>query len=380
MANLTQWTLPLNPPNLYPFYLQYISEEQRSKLYYTKYILDVIGELDVAATVDNVREWVLPPQIYAPHAKGNPIGITYGPSGQVWFALEDAHRLAVLDPATGTFTSYGGSFHPIPYPRHLMFERGGALWYTGSGGTSPVLIGRLNRGRTSATYWELPSAFIEPFGLWVQPNGKVVWFSPINSNIGVPGAFLGRLEVGTNQLTYWSYPPPGARPICAGTRGFPLHQPADIWFTQDDGGPSSRVFRFELSSGNFYEYAPPTGMASPRRIAFDSTGSAWVSDRQGKITNIAATANCGTANFVATTVTLNPIQRKVNKKQASATPAVHTAAPTQHAVSPVKSACQTDFPMPYPLTAGEIQVSSVPGGQTSVYVTASGIDIARLQP
>lgn len=383
MPTVSQWTLPLNPPNSSPFYLRDISEERRHKLYYTKYIVNVIGELDVAATVDNVREWVLPPQIYAPRTNADPIGITYGPGDQdlVWFALQSAQRLAVLDPATGLFISYGGKGFPFGYPGRLMFDRSGALWYTAQTGTSGGLLGRLSPRRTVATYWDLPIALLWPEGLWVQSNGEVVWFSPTNPNRGMTGGFLGRLEVATNQLTYWSFPPPGRAPAGAGTGGFPADEPADIWFTYDAWGTSSRVFRFELSTGDFYEYASPSVIASPRRLAFDPDGNAWVSDLQGRITAIARTANCGTTRFVATTVTVKPIRRRVNKKQAPAQPAVHTAAPTHQAVPRVRSACQTDFPLPHPLTSDAIQMSAVPGERPNVYfATPSGNVIGRLQP
>jgi hypothetical protein len=64
MATLTQWTLPLNPPNPNPFYLQYLTSLRNDKLYYTKYILDIIGELNPAKAIDNVREWVIPPALF----------------------------------------------------------------------------------------------------------------------------------------------------------------------------------------------------------------------------------------------------------------------------------------------------------------------------
>jgi streptogramin lyase len=379
VATLTQWTLPLNAPNPYPFYLQFISEEQRSKLFYTKYIVGVIGELDVSAAIDNVREWVVPPQIYAPASWADLRGIVYGPRKRVWFTMELSHRLVEFDPATGLFTAYGGPNYPVHYPRHLMFERSGAVWYTGAG-TNGALIGRLNRTRTAATYWDLPIDLLTPEGLWVQSDGKVVWLTPINTNAWMTGAFLARLEVATGQLTYWTYPPPGLLPENAGVAGWPRQKPTDIWFSYDESGAGSRVFRLNLPTGALYEYAPPAGASSPRRFALDQNGNAWISDLRGRVSRITRTANCGTTKLVAHTVTVQPTQKPVSSKQGKARPAVHSVTPTKQTVTPVKSRCQADFPLPYPLWSYGIQASTNAAGQTSVYFTGSGIVIGRLEP
>jgi hypothetical protein len=81
MAILNTWKLPLNPPNPNPFYLQFLTPELKGRLYYTKYIIDVIGELSVSSEAHNVREWTIPGSLFAPVPSGqggNPMGITYG--------------------------------------------------------------------------------------------------------------------------------------------------------------------------------------------------------------------------------------------------------------------------------------------------------------
>ena len=194
MATLVEWPLPLNPPNFKPFYLQYLTPVRAGRLYYTKYIVDYVGELSVSKAADNVREWKIPATLYA-GPSGNACGIAYSPKGRVWFALQTGCRLVELDPTSGQFTAYGGAKFPIAFPRHLMFDRTGAVWYTGSG-TNGALIGRLAANRGSATFWDLPIEQLSPEGLWVDWTGKAVWFAPINSNLGLTGAFLAPTDLG----------------------------------------------------------------------------------------------------------------------------------------------------------------------------------------
>jgi len=75
-----------------------LTQVRKDRLYYTKYILDIVGELDFSKNVDNVREWTIPPALFAGASSGIACGITYGPKDRVWLALETAHRLVELDP------------------------------------------------------------------------------------------------------------------------------------------------------------------------------------------------------------------------------------------------------------------------------------------
>ncbi len=378
MATLMQWTLPLNPPNPYPFYLQYLTPLRQDRLYYTKYILDIVGELTVSTNVANVREWVIPPVLFAGASPGIATGITDGPKDRIWVALQSAHRLVELDPKTGLFTAFGGVQYPIRYPRHLMFDAAGNLWYTGSG-TNGALIGRLSRNRRFAVYWDLPLELLTPEGLWVEGTGQEVWFTPINSNLGLTGAFLARLVPATNQLTYWSYPAPGRRPVNAGVMGDRPAKPTNIWFTYDAGGSSSRVFRLHLPSGTFFEYPPQ--FSAPRKIVVDDSRNAWISDWSGKVSMVPRDADCGRIKLTAHRIVIEPVKLGVKSREQLAKPAVHSVTPTLQQVTPVKFDCYVDFPLPYPLMSNGIQIDVAQRGQPNAYFTqGSGIVIGRLTP
>lgn len=378
MATLTQWTLPLNPLSPYPFYLQYLTQVRKDRLYYTKYILDIVGELTVSKNVDNVREWTIPPALFAGASLGIACGITYGPKDRVWFALETAHRLVELDPKTGLFIAYGDVQYPIRYPRHLMFDRTGSLWYTGSG-TNGALIGRLSPNRQTALYWDLPVELLTPEGLWVDSTGEEIWFTPINPNAYLTGAMLARLVPGTNDLTYWTYAPPGLRPVNAGVAGDMPTKPRNIWFTYEAWGSASRVFRLHLPSGTFFEYAP--SFSAPRKVAVDDGRNAWISDWSGKVSRVARDADCGKIRLVAHQLNVTPVELKVKGRESRARPAVHSVTPTQQLVNPVKVNCYADFPLPYPLMSHGLQVDVAQPNRPNVYFTqGSGIVIGRLTP
>lgn len=381
MATLTQWTLPLNLPNPYPFYLQFLTEVRRNRLYYTKYILDIVGELNVSGNIDNVREWVIPPALFGSAPSGLMAGITYAPNNRVWVALQTAHRLVELDPRSGLFTAFGGAQYPIRYPRHLMFDDTGSLWYTGAG-TNGALIGRLSADRKTAVYWDLPIELLTPEGLWVNSTGTEVWFTPINPNYWLTGAVLARLVPATNDVTYWTFKAPGLRPTNAGVVGDRPAKPDNIWFTYDGSstsGASSRVFRLHLPSGVFFQYAPH--FSAPRRIVVDDGRNAWISDWSGKVSRVERDAKCGTIRLTAHRLKVKPVEMKVKGQESGARPRVHSVTPTQQPVNPVKVDCYLDFPLPYPLFSHGIQVDVTQPNQPSLYFThGSGIVIGRLTP
>ena len=377
MPTLTQWVLPLNLPNPNPLYLQFLTELRNEKLFYTKQVVDVIGELDVSTNIDNVREWVVPPALSGKATlPGLADGITYGPNDRVWFALSNAHRLVELDPARGLFTAYGGAQYPIRYPRHLMFDGAGGLWYTGVG-RNGALVGKLNPGRRTAVYWELPVELASPEGLWVDDAANEVWFTPINLNPMMAGAFLARLVPSTSELTYWAYGQ--VRPANAGVVGDSPRKAKNIWFTHDARGPASRIFRLSVSSGKFFEYAPR--FSSPRKVALDDAGNAWVSDWQGKVITVPRDADCGQVSLTARKLRLEAKEMAVTARSVRQKPALHSVTPTQQPVVPAKVDCHVEFQLPFGLTSHGIQVDVGRRRPLNVYFTQpAGIVIGRLTP
>ena len=86
MATVTRWPLPPEFSN----YLQFLTPERRGKIYYTKYIVNKIGELDIGRNM--VREWQVPANFLDNNGWGNPTGITYGPDRLIDRRSTPEHR------------------------------------------------------------------------------------------------------------------------------------------------------------------------------------------------------------------------------------------------------------------------------------------------
>lgn len=376
MAQLTLWTLPLNLPNPYPYYLQFLTSERDGRLYYSKYIVDVIGELTVGTHTNNVREWEIPHAFYsAPY--GNPIGITRGPKKTVWFLLESGQRLVELDPGNGQFTAYGEGEFPFHYPRHLAFDRYGSLWYTGAGRIGG-LVGRLDRARRSVTFWELPRQLLRPEGIWVESTGRSVWFTPVYGDPCEPGALLGRLIPATNTLTIWTYPPTWRVSRSAGVAGNLFGKSGNIWFTYDGSGPASRVFRLHYPSGTIFEYAPK--FAAPRSIVLDTKGNAWIGHWIEKVSLIKKNADCGTISLPSYTLQVTPSRMRVKPRTKAVTPMVHSVIPEERQILFNTENCYRDYILPRDVHSHGIALTSRQELLPPVYFTSGGHQLGRLTP
>jgi streptogramin lyase len=407
MAILNTWKLPLNLPNPYPFYLQFLTPEQNGRLYYTKYIVDVIGELSVHADAHNVREWVIPQGLHAfvPGGGGCPLGITYGPKKTVWSALESGHRLIQLEPGSGTLTSYGATQgpigssqynnYPISLPTDVMFDRYENAWYIGYGvvGSLPgcypqskgALIGRLNADRKSADIWELremPTLLSCPNGLWVRDNGEEIWVTLYSDQPVTNVPFLARLQPSLNKITVWINPYPAVSFTGAvGIVGDSPTDPENIWFTFYDDYQKIGTYRLELETGTFYHYVKDLKTSNPKRIALADNGDAWISDWAGKISTATKKIYCNKAVFPSKTITIKPRNMGVQKRQARVKPVVHTVVPVHQGIYPVKSKCITDFPMPYGTNPPNgIAVNDTPNNPTVYFSQGSGSIIGQLIP
>jgi streptogramin lyase len=378
MAILTEWPLPLNPPSFRATHLRFLTPALNDRLYYTKYIVDYIGELTINQRQANLREWKIPAGL-ALGPSGNARGIVHGPDGKgVWFALENGCRLIELDPASGQFTAYGGAtLLPIAYPRHLMFDGKGALWFTGCH-QKGAMVGRLAPNRASATFWTLPNALLYPESIWVDDAGTTIWFTPIGGAV-TTGAFLARLFPISGQLTLWTYPGPGRRAANAGVVAEPRVKPENVWFTYDAQGPASRVFRLHIGSGTMFEYSPTFG--SPWYIAIDQDRNAWISDRLGRVSRIAKDDDCGQITLPKRSMKITSKTLAVRMFGERVNPVVTTTAPVAQPVNPQVDGCYLHFSSPSQWSSPlGIAVADRPGGP-DVYFSDAGLNrIALLAP
>lgn len=395
MATLNEWTLPLNQTSPYPFYLQYLTPPVKERLFYTKYIIDIIGELDLkrAAT----REWAIPRGLWQPTYPGqygaNPDGITLDAGGMIWSALQDAHRLLRLDPRSGSLIAYGATHgnpssrnynnYPIPYPTKVTFDKNDNAWYIGDGVVGWVpqgpLIGKLNADRKSADYWVLPQmGLITPSDLWVLPGAEQVWFTLYNTSYLKTAPFLGCLYPLQSKVTYWynSYP---SVIWGIGTRGIVGDSPTDlqrIWFTFNDSTANSGTYRLDVGTGSFFLFKSSSDL---HRIALDFKGHPWISDWNGKISVLKSPSQGVKMEFPSKTVELAPKNMQVKAVELTVEPESGTATRTTQNVAPVQNNEYVDF-LTFPVSPNGIAVSDYPARVTVYFSQGSGIIIGQLLP
>jgi len=360
MAQVTEsiWTLPLNPPNFQPFYLRSIVAKSPNLVYYTKYIVDIFGELDVAK--NQIREWRIPPAVYKPSPVGSLQGICLGPGGTVWGALTSVGCLAELRPKDGRLRVFGtGVSGPIGvWPRQVQFDGTGKCWFAGAGKTGPR-VGRLDPQTGTVQTWDLPGMALDSaWDLYVEQTGKAVWCTLYNTQSQATPVipFLARLDPAASMFEYYTLPEPIlAGPSYAGARGLVADAPSDpanIWLAYEDPDIGWQVIRFDLAKNAFFFFAKPaSAFFMPKFLAL-LQGVPWYSDAAGSVSRVRA-LSCGapaqplrhTAEVPVKASTLKPKTGKLEPKTTS-------APPQQSTVTAAQSKCFIDVPMPIGFNPG----------------------------
>jgi virginiamycin B lyase len=108
--------------------------------------------------------------------------LAIAPDGRVWFTELQYGRLGVIDPKTGSVSELDvpQPFSSVPNVYDVVVDASGAVWAASMGQNSIV---RYVPGTGTFTLFALPDASTLPYGLALDPNGRV-WFSadrtPIN--------------------------------------------------------------------------------------------------------------------------------------------------------------------------------------------------------
>jgi hypothetical protein len=291
-----------------------------------------------------------------------------------------------LNPVGGLVTAFYG-LPNSPYTRmNDVFVDGTNVWYAAtSAATNTASIGVLDRPAVQATLWELPPDCQEPSAIWVEPGSRAVWFCCVNWNpTAGAGTFLGRLDVAAGSVDLWSIP--GRAPVCFDVAAQPSGAPNAVWFTYYDW-PSlavtpnaSRLFRFELASSTFFEYAAPT-LSQPGRLGIDGAGDAWMGDIN-MIRTVGSTANCGVATFRHTKATVTSTQTTPRAKEERVKPTVSPSTRSTAGIAGTPENCFVNFPTA-PASPAALAVDQPASSQASprIYFTDPiGNSIALLVP
>jgi streptogramin lyase len=253
-------------------------------LWFTEYGGNKIGRITPAGVVT---------EFAIPTAGSQPYGITLGPDGNVWFTEYAANKIGRLAPGGAVIEFAIPTAHCAP--TEITAGPDGKLWFTEQGGNK---IGAITVTGT-VTEFAVPRQGSFPFAIAAGPDGNL-WFTEVlGNNIGKIGP--------AGSVTEFSIPTSNSQPV-----GITPGPDGNLWFTE---GRSNKIGRIS-PAGLVTEFAVPTGGSGPEGISAGADGNLWFveafANRVGRITPAALTGSArvdvpGPATqFVVTTTAANP--------------------------------------------------------------------------
>ena len=387
MATLLTWQVP-TAPNSYPFYVRSVTPERGGRFYYTKYIVDTIGEIDIAGS--QIIEWVVPGTVSQRGVLG---GAALGPNNTVWTALQHDGILLELSPRNNLLTYFqghsrvpgvpGGDTYPFSLVTKVRFDTLNRVWYIGTGatgyGVDGPLIGCFDRSKGLASYWMLPNIpLVSPRDLFIEDGGKVVWMTLYNTQpfafFAVP--FLARINTTSGAFDLWHRNIPRLPAGYAGACGLIADKPKSpktLWLSYGDGQLQQQVLRFDLVSGVFID-APHHQPTAQQYFGIDNSGTVWLSDSAGYISNLDPNCSGSGSDFLfrKTSGKLECINMKVRVRETPVALKKYKVNPVVTKVKPARNGCFKDYALPG-LYALDFEMDS--WGQPVMYFAQNSSDI-----
>lgn len=187
-----------------------------------------------------------------PTPKSEPVGITSGPDGNLWFTEAFGNNIGKITTG-GVFLKEYALPHADSEPENIVAGPDGNLWFTKFNAVDGNRIGTITTTGVITEY-PLPNADSEPEGITVGPDGNL-WFTEFD------GGRIGTITT-SGQITEYSLPQAGIEP--EGITSGPCDdgtQNQCLWFTEQqisDGLPTfaNAIWRI-TTSGTLTEYALP---------------------------------------------------------------------------------------------------------------------------
>ena len=212
-----------------------------------------------------------------PTANAEPLGITAGPNGNIWFTEENASKIGMINPTTHAITEFATGTPPS-YPRGITVGPDGNLWFAERPGSGAGAIGMINPTTHAITQFSVPNMPV-PFEIAAGPDGNL-WFT------ATAAGEIGNINPTTHAITMFVVPPTqfGNFPtgITAGPDG-------KIWFADSDGNAIGMI---NPTTDAISEFAVPTANAFPLLITAGPDGNLWFTEEDaGKIGSINPTTD-----------------------------------------------------------------------------------------
>ena len=245
-------------------------------LWFTENGSDNIGRIDPTTHV--ITEFPIPT------ADSQPWGITAGPDGGIWFTESVGDKIGRIDPTTLAITEY-----PVPNalatPETITVGPDGNLWFTEPKIGGIGQIGRIDPTTHVITEFPVPTADARPIGLTVGPD-RGIWFTEAH------GDKIGRIDPTTDVITEFPVPTAGAWPI-----QITVGPDGNLWFTELNG---NQIGRINPTTHTVTEFPVPTANSQPWGITAGPDGGIWFTENIGDIGRIDPTTHAITENPVPT--------------------------------------------------------------------------------
>jgi virginiamycin B lyase len=242
----------------------------------------------------SIREFPVP-------AGSHPHDVAPAPDGTVWYTAQAAGKLGRLDPSTGNVrevslgtgsaphgvivgldgaawvtdgglnaivrvdaASHAVKRYPLPARaaganlNTATFDGRGALWFTGQSGW----YGRLDVARGRFGVFEAPKGG-GPYGIATAPDGSVAYSS-------LAGSYLGRIESGAGSATVVETPTAGG-----GARRIWFDSTGRAWVTEWFAG---KLAVYDLTARSWREWRLPGADPQPYAVYVDDRDTVWVTD------------------------------------------------------------------------------------------------------
>lgn len=203
-----------------------------------------------------------------------PISITRGPDGNLWFTLENSSHVARITPE-GVITEFVTPTSSFPFD--ITPGPDGNVWFT-EGAVGQIAFITPDGQITEIQF----SLFDAAGGITTGPDGNI-WFTDETGNN------IWRYDLDGQDLTKFRVPTANSSPedITASADG-------NLWFTERQGGKIGRI----TTSGVITEFG--SGLSSPSQITDGPDGNVWFTLRFTPTPQIGRITPAGDFTFFTT--------------------------------------------------------------------------------